>query len=854
MTGSEPAQSIGRYRLGARLPGRGVESRYAAYDTHLRRYVVLQTVPEADAPRSMLARARAVGRLDHPNIARVHDVGVAADPEGAPVVFIAVEHVRNAMTLQAWADQDRAEVDVARRLDAVAAALEAAHAHDVVHGALEASRVLCNAAGRVLVIDFENAAATPFDDQRAWAALWGSLAATPSRRVAAVLARARAQDVATQFPSMTALRDALREAMRPRRGGWMVAGVGVALLGGWTLAPTAEAAVPCATQVAGQADAVWSTGRAQRVQAGLAGSGSSQAEVTTAHLLPRIDDYVERWRGGATDACEVKRTAADARFDPRSLCYEQALADVDALLELLEGADAKAADRAITAATRLPDLATCDRGVRVGAIPLVIGATGQGSRQLAWIKALQRTGRDDDAFAAATELLRERDLSASVRCAVHRVRAQAFQRGRDYAAAAEEAKASYNLAVASDLNEAAVRAAALLVSIEGNETRDYTEAEAWLRRAEAGASRPDADPLLQAVVDQHAANFAYGRGQYPEALQRADAAIAVRSRIQGPEHDMVYAVRNNRAAVLRTLGRWEEAVAELRSLLAYQERTYGRMNSIVARSYNNIGSALTDAGSFSEALEPLGQAIEIWTVTKGPRYADLGMAHTNLGNAHAQLDHEALAVTHYEAAIDVWSEAFGADNFRVGIVHNNYAAAMLTALRYAEARREAQTAYDIQVTNMGSDHPDLVYACTNLSLANLRLGDTAAARRWADEGLRLVEGKAEALPAETTKALKMAAEVRLYEARAPDADDDRRTQAVTELTQACAALDALPEPIDRRAHCHMLRADALWEFGRSGAKAAAAKALALIDAAGLDRDGFDEARTRLAARAAPPRK
>ena len=849
----QTAQSIGRYRLGARLPATGAERRYAAYDTHLRRHVVLQTVPEAEAPRSTLARARAVGRLDHPNIARVHDVGVAADPEGTPVVFIAVEHVREASTLAQWGASAQPEEEVARRLDAVAAALEAAHAREVVHGALEASRVLCSEAGRVLVIDFENAAATPFDDQRAWARLWMGVRGAPSRRVAAVLARAKADDVAAQFPSMRTLREALHEATRPRRGGWVAAGVAVAIAGGWILAPSAEAAVPCKTQVVAQAEAVWSAARAEVVRAGIETSGSPQAEVTAAHLLPRIDGYTERWRSGATEACEAKRAAEDARFDPRRLCYEQALADVDAMLRLLETADAKAADRAISSATRLPDLATCDRGASLGAVPLVMEGASEGSEQVAWLKALHRAGRDEEAFEAATDVLRRPGQSASIRTSAHRVRAMALQKQRDYAAAAEEAKAAYNLAIASDLHDASVRAAALLVSIEGNETRDYAEAEAWLARAEAGAARPDADPLLAAVVDQHAGNFAYGRGQYVEALERADAAIAIRSRIQGPEHDMVYAVRNNRAAILRTLGRSDEAVAEMRSLLAYQERTYGRMNAVVARSYNNIGSALTDAGAFAEALEPLDRAVEIWSVAKGPRYADLGMAHTNLGNAHAQLDHEALAAKHYEAAIDIWSEAYGADNFRVGIVHSNYAAAMLTALRYAEARREAQKAYDIQVAIVGGDHPDLVYPSTNLSLSNLRLEDLPAARRWADEALRLVEGKADQLPAETAVALKMASEVRLFEARAPNADDDRKAQAISELTQACDAMDALPEPIDRRAHCHMLRADALWEFGRPGAAAAAAQALALIEASGLDRDGFDVARERLAARVAPPR-
>src|SRR3989337_57054 len=75
-----PAQSLGPYRIVARLGAGGMGEVYRARDTRLEREVAIKVLPEQLARDPLaLARfereARAVAALSHPNILAIYDVG-----------------------------------------------------------------------------------------------------------------------------------------------------------------------------------------------------------------------------------------------------------------------------------------------------------------------------------------------------------------------------------------------------------------------------------------------------------------------------------------------------------------------------------------------------------------------------------------------------------------------------------------------------------------------------------------------------------------------------------------------------------------------------------------------------------
>lgn len=828
--------ALPRYRLERVLPSH-VGVSIDAYDTRLRRRVQLRIYGPEDEPRRALDGARAASRVRHRGVVEVHEAGELGPP-GHRSVYVAIEDVSPSSSLRAWLGRAPSRAQVRRVFDALARALAAVHDAGVVHGGLVGTAARVCESGRVVLIEFRGGPASAEDDLRALARLWLQASARWGHpRRDAVLRRAAAPSSPPAFASVEALRQAVEQAEQvPRWPRWAAGALVVAGPLAWWWSVPADTRPGCAAQVQADRARVWDAARAQRLRAGL--TRDIENDETGSRAVARVDAYVQRWSEGATAACEAEAPA-------RIACYAEARGELDTILGLLEHADPKLADRAIRTLAHLPEPGACDRR----------DASAPGSpltREFGHLEALVRTGRHEAAHEAATRLLSEHpELGDAARARLHRVRVGALVERRDYEAALEEAETTYLLARKAGVLEVQVRVAARMVSIQGYDERNGAEANRWLERAREAAEAPEADPVLAARVDKAESAFAYGAGDYARALTLIDRAIATRRAVLGPEHASVYRLRNNRAAILQTLGRIDESRAEFEALLAYQTQTYGTMNAAVGLTYNNLGSLANNSGRYQDAIAALDRAIEIWLATRGPDYADLGMAYSNLGNAYAQLGRLDDGIRSQEAAQKIWAATYGTDDFRVGLGRNNLAYACLLAGRFEEAHAHALEARRVQDVNGGPDHPDHVYPAANLAIANKELGRLTEARRWADEAVRVVAGLEDTLPGEVVWSRRTEAEVALAEVRA----DPERTElgpVIQRLSAVCGEMDGLNFALEQRADCRVALARARIEFGLPGAEAAAAEAVALLDAGGAVRDSLRSARAELAARAAAP--
>lgn len=833
--------ALPRYRVERTLPSHGGIC-VLAHDTRLHRRVQLRVYSPQDNPERALAGAQAASRVRHPAVVEIHDAGTLG-PDGARSVYVAVEHLDPSHSLRAWLSNGPSRAEVRECFHTLAKGLHAAHEAGVVHGGLDGTAARVRSDGRAVLVDFRGSEATPAEDLRALARLWlRASTGLGSARREAVLRRAVDPRLRDPFGTVDALRRAMLDAERSRV--WpalAIVAVSATVAAAWWWGANDAPLLPCPERVAAEAEAVWSPRRAEAVRTGLSSTGRPQAESTASRLVPRIDAYMQRWVEGATTQC-----ASDAP-NARVACYAEARAELDSLLLVFEAGDPEGASAAPKAVSGLPDLGICDR-YRGDADPRETDL----SREFGRLLALERTGGDDELYTAATELLANTvGLTTAQRARLHRFRASALFEQRAFGAAVDEAKDTYAIARKAGAVREQVQAASLLVSIEGNERRNAEQASAWLKRAREAAETPGADPTFGALVDKSEGNYAYGLGEYARALRLIDRSIATRTRLQGAEHPMAWSIRNNRAAVLRALGRGEEADAELQRLLKHQIQTYGTMNATVARSYNNLGSGLSELGRYEESVEALVRAVEIWSATKGPQYADLGMAFTNLGRAYAQLTQYDRALENLQAAIDVWTNAFGPDDFRVGIARNNLSAAYTLMERHDEAAAEGEAAYRIQVARNGAEHPDNVYPLTNLAHSYAKLERFTEARKWADEGVRIVRGRESELPIEFYKAVAMSGEVRIAQARARPEDADLVAQALGEMRQACALSESMSEGIDP-ANCYTLLAEALLDFGAQDAQTVATRAISMIDASETTRAAYADARRRILARVRPP--
>jgi eukaryotic-like serine/threonine-protein kinase len=151
-----PDADVSPYRLVALVGRGGMGAVYTAVrtDGELERTVALKLVHAGldsdDLLRRFADEQRILASLEHPNIARLYDVGRAGD--GRP--FLVMEHV-SGEPIHHWSD--RQGLDVKQRIELFLQVCDAvAYAHQglVVHRDLKPSNILVTAAGTVKLLDF----------------------------------------------------------------------------------------------------------------------------------------------------------------------------------------------------------------------------------------------------------------------------------------------------------------------------------------------------------------------------------------------------------------------------------------------------------------------------------------------------------------------------------------------------------------------------------------------------------------------------------------------------------------------------------------------------------------------------
>jgi tRNA A-37 threonylcarbamoyl transferase component Bud32/Flp pilus assembly protein TadD len=150
--------SLGHYTLIQEIGGGGMATVYEAQDQRIGRRVALKvlTLPLylSQAQRQvmidrLMREARAAGRLSHPNIVTVFDVG-----EDGGHHFIAMEYLEGQSLRERLGEGPLSLPEAVRILDGVAVGLDHAHAQGVLHRDIKPSNVMLLSDGRVKLADF----------------------------------------------------------------------------------------------------------------------------------------------------------------------------------------------------------------------------------------------------------------------------------------------------------------------------------------------------------------------------------------------------------------------------------------------------------------------------------------------------------------------------------------------------------------------------------------------------------------------------------------------------------------------------------------------------------------------------
>jgi tetratricopeptide (TPR) repeat protein/predicted Ser/Thr protein kinase len=439
-----------------------------------------------------------------------------------------------------------------------------------------------------------------------------------------IVRRGLARDPAERFPSVDALRSALRrDPVKRRRRALAVAGFAALMAGGGFAA--SSLAAPPATQTCADGTeeiaAVWDAGRKATIEAAFVAADPRLGPATWSRVESALDARAEAWAAMRTEVCEshLSGRQSAALLDLRMACLDRRMEGLDALLTVFTSADEGVVLNAVDAVGGLSPLATCadvdalNAPIRPPENPRDRAQLARQRAALERVAAAQLTGRYREALsvlepiAAAAEELAYPPLTAEVALARGRALQELTDDGAD--GALTEALTTGLIAGAEAIAaEAAARRLFVSSELLGEAkaaARDIPVVEALVART---SERPNLRWLWTnnaAVAQQNAEQLEEARTLYRRArdVARADGrpGLAAISTVNLG----LLVVSEGRLA--EAAGLWEESAAALGEHLGEHHPKTLRVRILAAQANAEGGRVDAARAALDEAVGPLAE-------------------------------------------------------------------------------------------------------------------------------------------------------------------------------------------------------------------------------------------------------
>jgi tetratricopeptide (TPR) repeat protein len=556
-----------------------------------------------------------------------------------------------------------------------------------------------------------------------------------------VILRGLRPEPGERYPSMTALLEALgRDPAVSRRRVTTVAGLGLLLV---AVAVGVSLYHQRAARVCGGADrklaGVWDDARREAVKRAFLATNKSFAEGAWRGAAAALDAYTKSWVGMHEDACSATRVRGDqseALLDLRVRCLTQRLAEVRAVVDVLESADGDVVERAAKTTGGLGGLEVCaDADALKSVLPPPKDAATRAKVQevrarLARAKALEDAGKYDEALKVSKAAVEEakplnyRPLDAE---ALYQLAIATADKG-DVKGAEQVFHRALFAAVESHHRQVEASTAIMLTHFVGYTMRRTEQGHFWADYAKAAIATLGNNEAMESRWHNSLAGVYYSEAKYDKQLVHNQRALALRQRAFGSTHVAVAGSLNNLGVTHSGLGNPRQAAEYFERARELYEKNSGPEHPDVALTLMNLSGVHGTLGDFAKQRAEAERSVAIFEKAAGSEHPSTAMAVAALAAAfHSQDNHEE-ALKQFRRALAIYEKT-------EGLKHPDTAGALEGVGRELrclgnqprEALAYAKRAVEAMEGAYGKDHPELASPLSFLGLAQLDAGAAAEA-------------------------------------------------------------------------------------------------------------------------------
>lgn len=245
-----------------------------------------------------------------------------------------------------------------------------------------------------------------------------------------------------------------------------------------------------------------------------------------------------------------------------------------------------------------------------------------------------------------------------------------------------------------------------------DEAREYADQNLAIRFEINGASSEGYARGLHTL-----AQVMREQGEYAEALEHAKRSLHIFERTLPPNHPSVSDANAEISINLSEQGLLEEQEPYVLRALELDELIYGPEHNYYANTLENVGILYARQGKLAQAEPYFLQSMETTIAALGEVHDSVGFRYFNLGYFYSDMKDFDKAEIYLRRSIDIWTEVFNENHGSNAWAWNALAQNYSHLRRYQDAEDAAYRALKINENTYGPDHQNTMD--TVLILANI---------------------------------------------------------------------------------------------------------------------------------------